>query len=137
KVKRDVLAQYNLHSGDVNQTIAAALGGQTVGTLVEGNRRFEIVVRLAEKDRQNLETIRALPVRVGEAGILPLVVVADIERVKTVSPILRDSAQQRAALMVNLRGRDVESWVREADAKVREQVKLPEGYTLEFGGRFE
>jgi cobalt-zinc-cadmium resistance protein CzcA len=137
KVKRDVLAQYNLHSGDVNQTIAAALGGQTVGTLVEGNRRFDIVVRLNETDRQNLETIRALPVRVGEAGLLPLGAAADIERVKTVSPILRDSAQRRAALMVNLRGRDVESWVREADAKVREQVQLPEGYSIEFGGQFE
>jgi heavy metal efflux system protein len=137
RVKRDVLAQYNLHSGDVNQTIAAALGGQTVGTLVEGNRRFDIVVRLNEADRENLEIIRALPVRVGEAGMLPLGAVADIERVKTVSPILRDSAQRRAALMVNLQGRDVDSWVREADAKVREQVQLPEGYSIEFGGQFE
>jgi heavy metal efflux system protein len=137
KVKRDVLARYNLQSGDVNKTIAAALGGQTVGTLVEGNRRFDIVVRLNEADRENLDTIRALPVRVGEAGMLPLGAVAGIERVKTVSPIMRDSAQRRAALMVNLRGRDVESWVREADAKMREQVQLPEGYNVQFGGQFE
>lgn len=137
KVKRDVLARYNLQSGDVNKTIAAALGGQTVGTLVEGNRRFDIVVRLNEADRENLDTIRALPVRVGEAGMLPVGAVADIERVKTVSPIMRDSAQRRAALMVNLRGRDVESWVREADAKVRAQVQLPEGYNVQFGGQFE
>jgi len=137
KVKRDVLAKYNLHAGDVNQTIAAALGGQTVGTMLEGNRRFDIVIRLAEKERESLETIRALPVRVGEAGLLPLGDVAEIDRVKTVSPILRDSGQRRAALMVNLRGRDVDSWVREANAKVREHVKLPEGYTLQFGGQFE
>jgi heavy metal efflux system protein len=137
RVKRDVLAKYNLHAGDVNQTIAVALGGQTVGTMIEGNRRFDIVVRLPEKDRESLDVIRALPVRVGEAGLLPLGGVAEIDRVKTVSPILRDSGQRRAALMVNLRGRDVDSWVREADAKVREHVKLPEGYTLEFGGQFE
>jgi cobalt-zinc-cadmium resistance protein CzcA len=137
RVKRDVLAKYNLHAGDVNQTIAAALGGQTVGTMIEGNRRFDIVVRLAEKDRESLDVIRALPVRVGEAGLLPLGDVAEIDRVKTVSPILRDSGQRRAALMVNLRGRDVDSWVREADAKVREHVQLPEGYTLQFGGQFE
>jgi cobalt-zinc-cadmium resistance protein CzcA len=137
RVKRDVLAKYNLHAGDVNQVIGAALGGQTVGTLVEGNRRFDIVVRLAEADRENLDAIRALPVRVGDSGMLPLGTLADIERVKTVSPILRDSAQRRSALMVSLEGRDVESWVREADAKVRENVKLPEGYTLEFGGQFE
>jgi cobalt-zinc-cadmium resistance protein CzcA len=137
RVKRDVLAKYNLHAGDVNQTIATALGGQTVGTMVEGNRRFDIVVRLPEKDRENSDAIRALPVRVGDSGMLPLGALADIERVKTVSPILRDSAQRRAALMVNLQDRDVESWVREADAKVRQRVKLPEGYTLEFGGQFE
>jgi cobalt-zinc-cadmium resistance protein CzcA len=137
RVKRDVLAKYNLHAGDVNQTIATALGGQTVGTMVEGNRRFDIVVRLPERDRENTDAIRALPVRVGDAGMLPLGDLADIERVKTVSPILRDSAQRRAALMVNLQDRDVESWVREADAKVREKIKLPEGYTLEFGGQFE
>ena len=137
KVKRDVLAKYNLHAGDVNQTIAAALGGQTVGTMIEGNRRFDIVVRLPEKERESLDVIRALPVRVGEAGLLPLGDVAEIDQVKTVSPILRDSGQRRAALMVNLRGRDVDSWVCEADAKVREHVQLPEGYTLQFGGQFE
>jgi cobalt-zinc-cadmium resistance protein CzcA len=137
RVKRDVLAQYNLHAADVNQTIAAALGGQNVGMLVEGNRRFEIVVRLSESDRRNLDVVRALPVRVGDSGMLPLGQLADVEYVKTVSPILRDSAQRRAALMVNLRGRDVDSWVQEADAKVRELVKLPEGYVLEFGGQFE
>jgi cobalt-zinc-cadmium resistance protein CzcA len=137
RVKREVLAKYNLHAGDVNQVIASALGGQTVGALVDGNRRFDIVVRLADKERENLDAIRALPVRVGEAGLLPLGTLADIERVKTVSPILRDSAQRRSALMVNLEGRDVESWVRQADLKVRESVKLPEGYTLEFGGQFE
>src|SRR6185295_17700104 len=137
KAKRDALMKYNLHAGDVNQTIATALGGRTVGTIIEGNRRFEIVVRLAEKDRENLEAIRALPVRVGDAGMLSLGQLADIEQVTTVSPILRDSAQRRAALMVNLRGRDIESWVREADAKVREHVQLPVGYTLEFGGQFE
>jgi heavy metal efflux system protein len=137
RVKRDVLAKYNLHAGDVNQVVTAALGGQTVGTLVEGNRRFDIVVRLAEKDRENLDAIRALPVRVGDSGMLPLGTLADIERLKTVSPILRDSSQRRSALMVNLKHRDVDSWVHEADAKVRDSVKLPEGYTLEFGGQFE
>ena len=137
RVKRDVLAKYNVHAGEVNQTIATALAGQTVGTMIEENHRFDIVLRLAEADRENVDAIRALPVRVGELGLLPLGDVADIERVQTVSPILRDSAQRRAALMVSLRGRDVESWVREADAKVREHVQLPEGYTLEFGGQFE
>ena len=137
RVKRDVLAKYNVHAGEVNQTIATALAGQTVGTMIEENRRFDIVVRLAEADRESIDAIRGLPVRVGDSGLLPLGDLADIQRVQTVSPILRDSAQRRAALMVSLRGRDVESWVREADAKVREHIQLPEGYMLEFGGQFE
>ena len=136
-MKREVLAKYNLHAGDVNQTIAAALGGQTVGTMVEGNRRFEIVVRLAERTGKiSTPSVRCRCV-LATPACCRWAKLADIERVKTVSPILRDSAQRRAALMVNLRGRDVESWVREADAKVREQRQVPEGYTLEFGGQFE
>jgi heavy metal efflux system protein len=137
RLKRDALARYNLQAGDVNQVIAAALGGQTAGSLIEGNRRFEIVVRLAEKDRESLEAIRALPVRVGESGMLPLGTLADIQRINTVSPIMRDSGQRRSALMVDLEDRDVESWVKEAETKVREHVKLPQGYTIEFGGQFE
>src|SRR6266542_6769164 len=105
QVKRDVLAKYNVQAGDVNQVIAAALGGHTAGALIEGNRRFDIVVRLAEKDRESLDAIRALPVRVGESGMLPLGTLADIERVTTVSPIMRDSGQRRSALMVNLEHR--------------------------------
>jgi cobalt-zinc-cadmium resistance protein CzcA len=137
RVKREVLAKYNLHADEVNQTIGVALGGQTAGVLIEGDRRFDIVVRLAEQDRENLDVIRALPVRVGDAGLLPLGQLVEIEQVQTVSPILRDSARRRAALMVNLRGRDVESWVHEANEKVRKHIQLPEGYTLEFGGQFE
>src|SRR6185295_9132441 len=78
-----------------------------------------------------------LPVRVGESGMLPLSKVADFKKVQSVDPIRRDSGQRRAALLVNLRGRDVESFVREAEAKVKAQVKLPEGYVLEFGGAFK
>ncbi len=137
KMKRDVLAQYNLTAGEVNQVIGEALAGKTVGTLMTENRRFDIVVRLAEKDRENLEAIRTLPVRVGEHGLLPLGKLVDLERSVTVTPIMRDSAQRRAALLVEVEDRDIESWVREAEAKVREEVKLPDGYTLEFGGQFE
>src|SRR5262245_23964917 len=72
RVKWDELAKYNLHAADVNEAIAAALGGQNVGMLIEGNRRFEIVVRLSEHNRQSLDVIRALPVRVGDSGMVPL-----------------------------------------------------------------
>jgi cobalt-zinc-cadmium resistance protein CzcA len=137
KVKRDALAKYNLRAAEVNRVIADALAGRHAGTLIEGNHRMDIVVRLAERDRSNLDAIRALPVPVGEHGSVPLGALVDINRVPTVSPIMRDSGQRRAALMVEVEDRDMESWVREAEAKVREQIKLPEGYTVEFGGQFE
>jgi len=74
---------------------------------------------------------------VGDNGMLPLHQVAELKTVASVDPIRRDSGQRRAAIMVNLRGRDVESFVREAESKVKAAVKLPEGYVIEFGGQFE
>ena len=137
RIKRDALIKYNLHASEINKAIATALGGETVGSVIEGNRRFDIVVRMHEQARENLDELRNLPVRVGETGMLPLHEVAELMRVESVDPIRRDAGQRRAAIMVNLRGRDVESFVREAEAKVKEAIKLPEGYIIEFGGQFE
>ena len=135
--RRDVLRRHNLHVGDLNKTIQTALGGETVGTLLEGNRRFDVVVRLPESARSDNDVIRQLPVRVGEQGMLPLGTVAEFKTNATPEPIMREFGQRRAAILVNLAGRDVESFVGEAEAKVKSAVELPEGYTLEFGGQFK
>jgi cobalt-zinc-cadmium resistance protein CzcA len=136
-VKRDVMAKYNLQAAEVNQAINVAIGGEGVGTLIEGNRRFDIVVRLDDKVRDDLASLTRIPVRVGEHGLLSLGDLAEISQMPTVSPILRDSGQRRSAIMVNLKGRDIESFVREAEQKVKAQIHLPEGYSIEFGGQFE
>jgi len=136
-VDRDALRRYNLHAADINRTIATALAGQTVGLVYEGNRRHEIVVRLKGDLRDRLDAIRALPVRAGEHGLVPLEKVAEFRTVASVDPIVREDAHRRVALMVNLAGRDVEGFVNEADAKIREQIQLPEGYSYEFGGQFK
>ena len=117
QVNRAALARYNLHAAEVNKAISIALGGPTVGMIVEGNRRFDIVVRMHEQTREELDELRNLPVRVGETGMLPLSKVADFKTVPSVDPIRRDSGQRRAAIMVNLRGRDVEGFVREAELR--------------------
>ena len=137
KVNRGALVNYNLHAADVNRAIAVALGGQTVGALLGENRRQEIVVRMPEELREKLDEMRELPVRVGERGQVPLSKVAEFETTASIEPIRRDSSQRRAAILLNLRGRDVESFVREAEAKIKQQVQLPEGYTIEFGGQFK
>jgi cobalt-zinc-cadmium resistance protein CzcA len=137
RVDRDALVKYNLSAGEVNKAVATALGGEPVGLFVEGNRRFEIVVRLSETVREDLSVLENLQVRVGESGLAPLKNVARLQRTASVDPIRRDSGQRRAAILVNLRGRDVESFVHEAEQKIKSGIQLPEGYTVEFGGQIK
>ncbi len=136
-IRREVLRDYSVQAGEVNKAVHTALAGQVVGQLIEGNRRFDIVVRLPEELRANEEQMKRIPLRVGASGILPLGKVADFTTNKTVEPIQRDDGQRRAALMVNLKTRDIEGYVRAAEQTIREQVKLPDGYLIQFGGQFE
>ncbi len=135
--KRDMLRRYNVQAGEVNKAVSAALAGEVVGQLVEGNRRFDIVVRLPEELRANDEEIRKLPLRVGANGLLPLGEVVEFTTVKTVDPIQRDDGQRRAALMVNLKIRDIEGFVRDAEQRIQQEVKMTDGYIVEFGGQFK
>jgi cobalt-zinc-cadmium resistance protein CzcA len=136
-LRRDELLRRNLAADAVNSTIGTALAGETVGSIPHDLHLHDVVVRLRVDLREQLDQIRALPVRVGEHGLVALGELADLTQVPAVEPIRRDDGQRRAALMVNLATRDVEGWVREAHAAVRRDVPLPDGYTLEFGGQFE
>lgn len=135
--KREAMSKYNLHAAELNRVVNTALAGQEVGKLIEGNRRFDIVVRLSEDLREQIDDLHRLPVRVDDGGLLTLGQVADFKVVEQVAAIAREFSQRRAAIMVNLRGRDVESFVLEAQKKVAEQIQLPDGYTIEFGGQFK
>ncbi|MBP9866434.1 MAG: efflux RND transporter permease subunit, partial [Candidatus Omnitrophica bacterium] len=135
--KRDKMSQYNLHAAELNQVVNTALAGEEVGKLIEGNRRFDIVVRLNDNLRKNIEELKRLPVRVDDGGLLTLGQVADFRVTEQVAAIAREFGQRRAAIMINLRGRDVESFVLDAQKKIKDQVQLPEGYTIEFGGQFK
>jgi cobalt-zinc-cadmium resistance protein CzcA len=137
QVNRDALVKYNVSAAELNKAVTTALGGESVGLFVEGNRRFDIVVRLTEQARENLSVLENLPVRVGESGLLALSKLAVLKRTSSVDPIRRDSGQRRAAILVNLRGRDVESFVREAEQKIKSSIELPQGYTIEFGGQIK
>jgi cobalt-zinc-cadmium resistance protein CzcA len=136
-IRRDELIRRNLTAAAVNSAIATALAGQNVGSLPHGTHVHDVIVRLQGDLRERLEEIRALPVRVGEHSLVPLGTLVDIETINAVEPIRRDDGKRRAALMVNLDTNDVEGWVRKAQAAVREQIPLPEGYLIEFGGQFE
>ena len=134
---REALQRYNVHADDVNTVVQTALAGTEVGTMIEGNRRFPIVVRVAEPLRVDPEAMKRLPLRTDEGGVLTLGQVAEVKLAERVGTITRENTQRRAAIMVNVRGRDTAGFVHEATAKIRDQVKFPEGYYFEFGGQFE
>lgn len=135
--RRDVLRRHGLQSGEVNRAVTAALAGETVGQMIDGNRHFDIVVRMPETLRASDEAVKKLPLRVGEHGLLALGDVADFSVLKTVEPIRRDQGQRRAALMVDVGTRDLEGFVRELQRRIDREVTLPDGYTIEFGGQFQ
>ena len=137
EVKRQELMRRNIANEEVNHTVAAALGGEPVGVMLEGNRRRSIVVRLPDDQRADFDVIRSLPVRVGDTGLLPLGQLVDLRTVKTVEPIKHESGQRRIGIMVGVEGRDMEGFVEEAIARIRSEVKFPQGYSFEFGGTFK
>lgn len=135
--RRDVMSRYNLHAAEINAVVQHALAGDELGSIIEGNRRSPVTVRLTEQNRNRVEELKRLPVRAGESGLLPLGNVAELRMGETIAAITREYGQRRAAVLVNLRGRDIESFVREAQEKIATGLELPSGYAVEFGGQFK
>src|SRR5439155_1554590 len=115
-----------LSAGEVNKAVSAALAGKVVGTAIDGEKRYQIVVRMPDQFRGSDEQIRQLPLRVGDHGLIKLGDVAELKTVEVVEPILRDDGHRRAALLVNLDTRDVEGFVHNAEERIRQEVKMPE-----------
>ncbi|WP_277969372.1 efflux RND transporter permease subunit [Sphingomonas echinoides] len=130
------LLRLGLSTAEVNAAITDAVAGSEVGFIPHNEARHAIVVRMAEGLRANPAAILALPLRVGDYGMVPLSRVARLRETRTVEPILHDSGNRRAALMVNLKTSDLAGYVARARAAVDGQVKLPPGYQIEFGGQF-
>lgn len=134
--QRAAMSKYNLHAAELNRVVHTALAGQAVGRLIDGPRHYPVVVRLADELRTQLEELKRLPVRVDDGGLLTLGQVADFRLSEQVATITRELGQRRAAILINLRGRDVESFVREARQQMA-RIDLPPGYSIEFGGQFK
>ena len=142
RIDRDLLSRYGLNMADVQDTVAVALGGREAGTLFEGDRRFDIVVRLPETIRSDLDAVRRLPIalpRQGEAQarFIPLSEVAQLDLAPGPNQISREDGKRRVVVSANVRGRDLGSFVGEAQASLARQIQLPPGYWLEWGGQFE
>ena len=131
------LKSFNASISDVLNTISIALGGEEAGSLYEQERKFQIVVRLAEEVRADLDAIRELPVGIASSTTTPLKNLASIRFQETYGSINRENSNRRTAVLVNLSGRDTESFVKEAQKKVEQEVSLPNGYYIEWGGNFK
>ncbi|WP_415062621.1 efflux RND transporter permease subunit [Bdellovibrio sp.] len=135
--KADTIGKYGASDIDVLSTVAIALGGEEGGYLYENERKYPIVVRLSDEDRSDLATIRSLPVGIGANTTTPLSNIATAKFAETFGSINREDSNRRSAVLVNLRGRDTESFVNEARAKVEKEITLPQGYYLQWGGNFK
>lgn len=135
---RDAIARYGLTLQDVTDTVAAALGGREAGLVFEGDKRFDIVVRLPDAGRNDLDAISALPVMLPQEGAsVPLRAVASFVLSEGVNQVSRENGQRRVVVQANVRGNDLGSFVSEAQAKVAAQVQLPPGSYIEWGGQYE
>ena len=142
KVNRAEIARRGLSVGAVQDVIAAAVGGREAGMLFEGDRRFAIVVRLADAVRGNLDALRNLPVPLPAIdgrppATVPLRQVAELQVVEGPNQISRENGKRRIVVQANARGRDIGSLVAEAQARVAAEVQLPPGYYITWGGQFE
>ncbi|WP_334169908.1 CusA/CzcA family heavy metal efflux RND transporter [Zoogloea sp.] len=142
-IDRDKTARYGLNVGDVQDAISTAIGGQEAGTLFEGDRRFDIVVRLPDALRSDPEALRRLPIALprGNAGeartsYIPLSEVASLDFAPGPNQISRENGKRRVVVSANVRGRDIGSFVSEAQSRLAE-VKIPVGYWTSWGGTFE
>lgn len=134
---REALSRYGIPVARVQEVISASIGGTSAGQLYEGERRWEIFVRYAENERSRPDDVRGLLVDAADGTLVPLEQVATIESVNGPRQISREDNQRYITIQLNVRGRDIGSFVAEADEAIRTGVQLPTGYLLTFGGQFE
>ena len=137
EIDRQAIARHGINVSDINDVIEAAIGGQTATEIYEGERRFSAVVRLPEKFRNNVASIRSLLVSSPNGALVALENLARISVLDGPAQISREKAKRRIVVGVNVKDRDLGSFVSELQAAIDSKIKLPEGYFLEWGGQFQ
>lgn len=136
-INRDDIARLGIHIDDIQETVAIALGGEPVGQVIEGDRRYALTVRFPEALRNDIGAIKSLLVETSDGGTVPLSSVAHIDTVFAPAQISRDSGKRRVVVQLNVRGADLGTFVAKAQSQIRERVKLEEGTYITWGGQFE
>jgi len=134
---RMAMSRIGVTAGDVQDTVAAAIGGREAGMIFEGDRRFPVVIRLSETSRSDLTQVAQIPVATSAGGFVPLSTVADIAVVDGPNQISRENGKRRVVVQANVRDRDVAGVVADARAAIDAEVTMPPGTYVEWGGQFE
>nr|WKN34931.1 CusA/CzcA family heavy metal efflux RND transporter [Tunicatimonas sp. TK19036] len=137
KYDRAAVARYGLNTADLNQIVSMAFAGVPAGSIYEGEKRFDLVIRLDQQYRQNIDNLRDLYVDLPNGRQIPLRELADITYTKGPAKISRDNTQRRIVVGINVRNRDMESVVNDVQQLISQHIQLPNGYRIEYGGQFE
>jgi len=137
KPKQSALGQYGVELNSLQDQVATAMGGQGAGFFYEGDRRAEIVVRLPEDRRNNIDQLGSLPIQVSSGGYVPLKELVDIGLTTGLNQVNRENGKRRVVVTANVRGRDLGSFVSDVKASIESEVTLPAGYWVEYGGTYQ
>ncbi|MDB5819052.1 MAG: cation transporter [Rhizobacter sp.] len=141
-IDRAAAARHGLNMSEVQEAVATAIGGRAAGTFFQGDRRFDIVVRLPDAVRGDLQALARLPTQLpraasGQAAYVPLSEIATLDLSPGPNQVSREDGKRRVVVSANVQGRDIGSFVPEAEAAIRAQVAIPAGYWMTWGGTFE
>jgi cobalt-zinc-cadmium resistance protein CzcA len=137
EIDRQVIARYGVNVADVLDLIETAIGGRVAGQIFEGEKRFDLVVRLPGEIREEIDALGQLTVKTPAGAFIPLSELAHIELVEGLNQISRENGARRLAVQANIRGRDIDRFVAELRRRLDHELELPPGYHLEFGGQFK
>ena len=142
EIDRAKIARYGLNVGEVQDVLSIAVGGREAGQLFEGDRRFDVIVRLPDSLRTDLEAVKRIPIRLpasasGDPGYVRLGDIATLQIAPGPNQVSREDGKRRVVVTANVRGRDIGSFVREAQANLGREVEVPAGYWTTWGGTFE
>ncbi|HPO74211.1 MAG: efflux RND transporter permease subunit [Armatimonadetes bacterium] len=137
EVDRDAISRYGINVDDVQEVVETAIGGKEATEVIEGDRRFSLVVRFPKAVREDPEAIKNTLVTAPNGQRIPVAELASVKLVEGPAQVSREWGQRRVVVETNVRGRDIGSFVAEAQRKIDERVKLPAGYRVDWGGQFE
>ena len=126
-----------MNADDVLSVVRTGIGNEPVSTMIDGVRRFDITARIADASKESVQAIQRIPIRTATGAIVPLSAVADVTVAEGYSFIRREQLQRYAVIQMDVRGRDIDGFVQDANAAIEASVELPAGYWIEWGGAFE